>query len=145
MKQGSSLDVNMPYLVYSDSSNVTVTVSVDQSYIARVSVRDKATVMISELGTYGGTVTSINPVSESDSRSSVYYSVVVTLEGDVSDVTSNLTATVMFVTEDNSQELDLNSVEGEKENGEEFRKTNQSQNMGFEKMEGMPKKPEKEK
>ena len=102
-RKGNSLDVSMPYLVYSDSSNVTVTVSVDQSYIAQISVGDKATVMLSELGSYEGKVTSINPVSQSDSRTSVYYSVVVTLEGDVSAVTSNLTASVMFMTEDNDE------------------------------------------
>ena len=102
-REGNSLDVNMPYLVYSDSSNVTVTVSVDQSYIAQISVNDRATVMISELGTYEGTVTSIDPISQSDSRSAVYYSVIVTLDGDVSAVSSNLTATVMFTTEEKDE------------------------------------------
>ena len=144
-REGNSLDVNMPYLVYSDSSNVTVSVSVDQSYIAQISVNDSATVMISELGTYEGTVTSINPVSQSDSRSSVYYSVEVTLKGDVSAVTSNLTATVMFMTEEGSQEPELNDIEGAQEKGEEFREGNKPQNMGFGEMEGMPEKPQEEK
>ena len=118
-RKGNSLDVSMPYLVYSDSSNVTVTVSVDQSYIAQISVGDRATVMIRELGTYEGTVTSINPVSQSDSRTSVYYSVVVTLEGDVSAVTSNLTASVMFMSGEGSQQADFNNFEGAQEKGEE--------------------------
>lgn len=118
-REGNSLDVTMPYLVYSDSSNVTVNVSVDQSYIAQIAVKDKATVMISELGTFEGTVTSINPVSQSDSRSSVYYSVEVTLTGDVSAVTSNLTATVMFTTGEGLQQPDFNNFEGAQENGEE--------------------------
>ena len=118
-RKGNSLDVSMPYLVYSDSSNVTVSVSVDQSYISQISVGDRATVIISELGTYEGTVTSINPVSQSDSRTSVYYSVVVTLEGDVSAVTSNLTASVMFMSGEDSQQPDFNNFEGAQEKGEE--------------------------
>ena len=121
-REGNALEVTMPYLVYSDSSNVTVSVSVDQSYIAQIAVKDTATVMINELGTFEGTVTSINPVSQSDSRSSVYYSVEITLTGDVSAVTSNLTATVMFMTgesSEGSQQPDFNNFEGAQEKGEE--------------------------
>ena len=95
-REGQSLDVSMPYLVFNDSSHVTVTVSVDQSYIADLSVGDSAMVMISNLGTSQGTITSINPVSQSTSRSAIYYSVEVTLSGDLEGITSNLTATVMF-------------------------------------------------
>lgn len=131
---GNTLDVNMPYLVYSDSSSVTVTVSVEQTYIAELEVGEDATVMISGLGTYDGTITSINPVSQSDSRSSIYYSVIVTLNGDVSEVTSNLTATVMFGNE---------NIEGEQRKGEESRQGNEPQNMESGSMEGMPEKPEK--
>ncbi len=111
-REGNALELTMPYLVYSDSSNVSVTVSVDQSYIAELTVGDKASVIINELGTYEGRITSINPVSESGSRSSVYYSVFVTLSGDVSEVTSNLTATVMFGKE-------IEKFEGEQRKGDE--------------------------
>lgn len=134
-RKNSTLDVGMPYLVYSDSSNVTVTVSVEQSYIAELEVGGEATVIISNLGTYDGTITSINPVSQSDSRSSIYYSVIVTLSGDVSDVASNQTATVMFANGEN--------FEGEQGKGEESREERKPKKMEFQGMEGMPEKPEK--
>lgn len=112
-REGQTLDTNMPYLVYTDSSNVTVTVSVDQAYIAQLSVGDSATVVVSEAGTYQGEITSINPVSQSTSRSSIYYSVELTLSGDLSGVTSNLTATVMFGGE--NEEIDRQLPEEDKE------------------------------
>ena len=154
---GNSLDVAMPYLVYSDTNNVTVTVSVEQSYIAQLTVGDAATVMISDLGTYDGVITSINPVSQSNSRSSIYYSVIVTLSGDVSGVTSNLTATVMFrsgmdaMTFDEGttpQFMNGENFEGEQRDGEEDREEKRPQDMQFEGMpegmefEGMPQRPE---
>lgn len=151
-REGNALDVAMPYLVYSDSSNVTVTVSVEQSYIAELSVGDKASVVISGLGTYEGVITSINPVSQSDSRSSIYYSVIVTLSGDVSDVTSNLTATVMFSAGESDipkagpteeQQMNDKNNEGEQGKGEEDRQGGKPQGMESGSMEGMPEKPEK--
>ena len=53
-------------------------------------------VIISDYGNYNGVIESINPVSSSDSRTSVTYTVDVALDGDVSDLSANLTATVIF-------------------------------------------------
>ena len=55
---------------------VTVTASVDQSDIASVSIGESVTVEISDHGTFRGTVSKINPVSQSNSKSSIYYSAV---------------------------------------------------------------------
>ena len=52
--------------------------------------------MVSGYGNYEGNVTMLNPVTQADSRTSVTYQVTVTLSGDVSDLTSNLTAYVYF-------------------------------------------------
>lgn len=90
------MTLNTPIVEYSDTNSVTISVSVDQSDIANVSVGMEATVNISDAGRYDGTVTAISPVSQSDSRSSVYYTVTVTLTGDLSEISSNLTATVMI-------------------------------------------------
>jgi hypothetical protein len=81
---------------YSNPEKISVSVSVSQDYIAQLYVGESATVIIDEYGQYTGTIQTINPVSSSDSRTSVSYTVTVTLEGDVSDLSANLTATVMF-------------------------------------------------
>ncbi|MCD8131778.1 MAG: HlyD family efflux transporter periplasmic adaptor subunit [Lachnospiraceae bacterium] len=82
--------------VYSNTEEMTVTVSVDQADIASVSVGESVYVQSSESGLYSGTVTSINPVSSSSSRSSVTYEVTVTLSGDVQNLSTNETVSVIF-------------------------------------------------
>lgn len=83
-------------LAYSNPETVTVTASVDQEDIASIEIGEEAVVAISDYGNFDGTVTSINPVSASSSRSSVTYSVVVELTGDVSELSQNLSASVYF-------------------------------------------------
>lgn len=83
-------------MAYSKPDEITVSVSVAQNSIAELNIGDVATVMFSEYGTYNGTIISINPVSSSNSRTSVTYTVEVSLEGDVSELEANLTATVIF-------------------------------------------------
>ena len=83
-------------LAYSNPETVTVTASVDQEDIASIEIGEEAVVAISDYGNFDGTVTSINPVSASSSRSSVTYSVVVELTGDVSELSQNLSANVYF-------------------------------------------------
>lgn len=83
-------------MAYSKPDEITVSVSVAQDSIAELNIGDVATVMFSEYGTYNGTIISINPVSSSNSRTSVTYTVEVSLEGDVSELEANLTATVIF-------------------------------------------------
>lgn len=83
-------------LAYSQPDAVTVTASVSQEDIASIEVGEEAVVVVSEAGTYEGVVESINPISNSNSRSNVSYSVVVELTGDVSGLSANLSATVYF-------------------------------------------------
>ncbi len=83
-------------IAYSNPETVTITAQVDQSDIAGISIGEEAYVMVSGYGNYEGSVTMLNPVTQADSRTSVTYQVTVTLSGDVSDLTSNLTAYVYF-------------------------------------------------
>lgn len=96
VRAGNYLFGDSMVLAYSDSNTVTVEASVEQDDIAKIAVGDGAYVMINEYGNYEGTVISINPVSSSDSRSSVTYTVTVELTGDIEGLESNLTAYVYF-------------------------------------------------
>ena len=81
---------------YSNPDKITVSVAVSQDSIAQLSVGESAMVMISDYGNYSGVIESINPVASSDSRTSVTYTVEVALDGDVSALSANLTATVIL-------------------------------------------------
>ena len=81
---------------YSNPDKITVSVAVSQDSIAQLSVGESAMVMISDYGNYSGVIESINPVASSDSRTLVTYTVEVALDGDVSALSANLTATVIF-------------------------------------------------
>lgn len=83
-------------IAYSNPETVTITAQVDQADIAGIEIGEEAYVMVSGYGNYEGNVTMLNPVTQADSRTSVTYQVTVTLSGDVSDLTSNLTAYVYF-------------------------------------------------
>ena len=76
-----------------------MTVSVDQSDIASLSVGDSA-VVVSGTKTYEGSITQINPVTASESRTSVTYHVTVTLAGDTQGLETNQSVTVIFGAED---------------------------------------------
>ena len=92
----SAISGNSMVLAYSNPETVTVTASVDQSDIASVSIGENVTVEISDYGTFRGTVSKINPVSQSNSKSSIYYSVTIELAGDISGLSQNLSAAVYF-------------------------------------------------
>ncbi len=96
VREDAGLTGGSMVLAYSRPDQVTVTASVDQEDIASIQIGGKAAVMVSEQGLYDGKVSSINPVSSSSSRSSVTYSVVIELTGDVSSLSQNLSATVYF-------------------------------------------------
>ena len=88
--------------VYSNSKELTVTVSVDQADIAKLTVSDSAYVQSSASGGFTGEITAIDPVSSSDSRTSVTYSVTVKImtEDEENENSSSLSAnesvTVIF-------------------------------------------------
>ena len=92
----SYLSGDVMVLAYSNPETVTITAQVDQADIADISIGEEAYVVVSGYGNYEGSVTTINPVTQADSRTSVSYQVTVTLSGDVSTLASNLTAYVYF-------------------------------------------------
>lgn len=81
---------------YTDPETMTVTVSVSQSDIALIEVGDEAYIEASGYGSFRGSVTQINPVSQSDSRTNVTYNVTVALTGDIGNLGTNETVTVIF-------------------------------------------------
>lgn len=88
--------------VYSNPRELTVTVSVDQADIAKLTVSDSAYVQSSANGGFTGEITAIDPVSSSDRRTSVTYSVTVKImtEDEENENSSSLSAnesvTVIF-------------------------------------------------
>ncbi|MBQ7924697.1 MAG: HlyD family efflux transporter periplasmic adaptor subunit [Lachnospiraceae bacterium] len=92
VRAGQNLTSGATVFTYSNPEEMTVTVSVDQSLIADITVGDKAYVN----GTYEGVVSEINPISEAESYTDVTYDVIVTLSGDLGDLTSNETVMVTF-------------------------------------------------
>ena len=94
--------------VYSNPKELTVTVSVDQSDIAKLTVGDRAYVQTSAGSGYTGVITAIDPVSSSDSRTSVTYSVTVqiTAGDEENSLSANESVTVVFgMTEEEIKQL----------------------------------------
>lgn len=112
VRAGSELSGEGFVLAYSNPASVTVTASVSQSDIASIEIGESAVVEISDQGTFRGTVGKINPVSQSNSKSSIYYSVTIELEGDISGLTQNLSATVYFGIQESEEEA-VNEAEAQ--------------------------------
>ena len=94
--------------VYSNPKELTVTVLVDQSDIAKLAVGDSAYVQSSAGSGYTGVITAIDPVSSSDSRTSVIYSVTVQInvEDEEDSLSANESVTVVFgMTEEEIEQL----------------------------------------
>lgn len=94
--------------VYSNPKELTVTVSIDQSDIAKLTVGDSAYVQSSAGSGFTGVITAIDPVSSSSSRTSVTYSVTVqiTVEDEESSLSANESVTVVFgMTEEEIERL----------------------------------------
>lgn len=93
--------------VYSNPKELTVTVSVDQSDIAKLTVGDSAYVQSSAGSGYTGVITAVDPVSSSDSRTSVTYSVTVQVNVEDEDsLSANESVTVVFgMTEEEIEQL----------------------------------------
>ena len=94
--------------VYSNPKELTVTVSVDQSDIAKLTVGDSAYVQSSSGSGFTGVITAIDPVSSSGSRTSVTYSVTVqiTVEDEENSLSANESVTVVFgMTEEDIEQL----------------------------------------
>ena len=94
--------------VYSNPKELTVTVSVDQSDITKLTVGDSAYVQSSAGSGYTGVITAIDPVSSSDSRTSVTYSVTVQInvEDEEDSLSANESVTVVFgMTDEDIEQL----------------------------------------
>ena len=94
--------------VYSNPKELTVTVSVDQADIAKLTVGDSAYVQSSAGSGFTGVIAAIDPVSSSSSRTSVTYSVTVqiTVEDEESSLSANESVTVVFgMTEEEIEQL----------------------------------------
>lgn len=94
--------------VYSNPKELTVTVSVDQSDITKLTVGDSAYVQSSAGSGYTGVITAIDPVSSSSSRTSVAYSVTVQInvEDEEDSLSANESVTVVFgMTEEEIEQL----------------------------------------
>ncbi len=104
--EGGTLSADSMVVAYTDESTISVAASVEQDYISQLVVGQSATVMFEDYGTYEGIITAINPNTASSSRSSVTYTVTVQLQGDVSELSQNLSATVMFNIEEDEESGD---------------------------------------
>ena len=94
--------------VYSNPKELTVTVSVDQSDITKLTVGDSAYVQSSAGSGFTGVITAIDLVSSSDSRTSVTYSVTVQInvEDEEDSLSANESVTVVFgMTEEEIKQL----------------------------------------
>jgi len=105
VRSGAWLTENTVVMAYSNPDTVTIAANVDQADIAFIEIGEEAFVVVSGYGTYAGTVTSMNPVSESRGSSSVTYTVNVQLEGDISSLEANLTAYTYFGLTDEEKEM----------------------------------------
>lgn len=107
--KGQALAGDDILFAYSNPAEISVSVSVAQDDIAELAVGDTATIMISNVGNYTGTIITINPIASSDSRTSVSYTVQLAIEGDVSVIEANLSATVIFGEMEIPQDMDNSS------------------------------------
>lgn len=96
VRAGRELTGESIIFMYSNPEEMTVTVSVAQEDIAGIGLEDSVYIQAGECGGFEGTVVEVNPVSDSDSRTNVTYSVVVRFTGDTSAVPANESVTVVF-------------------------------------------------
>ncbi len=96
-RRESNLQGGSMVVAYRNAEDISVTVSVSQDDIHKLSVGDSAQVMVEEYGTYEGKIAYLNPVSDSASRTNITYEVIVDLDGEnIENLKENLTATVIF-------------------------------------------------
>lgn len=96
IRAGENISSESRIYTLSNLEEVTVTVSVDQEDIAKLKVGDAAMIQSTESGMYKGLIQAINPVSNSDSKASITYSVTVVLEAGTEGLEANETVIVYF-------------------------------------------------
>ena len=112
VEDGSYISGDSVIMAYTDADSLAVAVSVPQADIASLSLGESAQIKINNYGSYTGTVTAINPVASSNSKSSVTYTVTVTIDGDISKLSQNLTAAVTFGGTGGTAESGISTVSG---------------------------------
>lgn len=95
-RSGEEIGAGSRLYTLRDEDEMTVTVSVSQEDIAKLAVGDSAFVYSTESGTYQGVITAISPISSSSSKTSITYSVTVSLSGDLGNLEINETVIVYF-------------------------------------------------
>lgn len=109
VRTGGSLTSDSVIFMYSNPNKLTISVSVDQADIAKLTVGDECYAISDSVGAKG-VITEIDPVSSSDSVTSVYYSVTVTVtseEDSTSTLSQNDSVTVLF----NLTDEEIESIE----------------------------------
>ncbi len=109
VRTGGSLTSDGVIFMYSNPNKLTISVSVDQADIAKLTVGDECYAISDSVGAKG-VITEIDPVSSSDSVTSVYYSVTVTVtseEDSTSTLSQNDSVTVLF----NLTDEEIESIE----------------------------------
>lgn len=96
VRAGQNLMSESTIFMYSNTEEITVSVSVDQSDIARIALDDRVYIISNTFGSFEGTVTEINPISDSESRTNVTYTVVVQFSGSGSNIGANESVSVIF-------------------------------------------------
>ncbi len=102
VRQGTKLESDSRLYSLKNTEEISVTVSVSQNDVAKIDIGDTASVQSSESGVYQGIISAINPVSASDSKTSVTYSVTVVLTN-AENLAANETVSVYFGLEDGAK------------------------------------------
>ncbi len=96
VRVGQKLTTGSVLFMYSNSEEMTVTVAVEQTDISKLTVGEEVYIQTETGEGYSGTVTEINPVTSSDSRTNITYDVTVILNGDTAALRANQSVTVLF-------------------------------------------------
>lgn len=96
VRAGGNLTTESTVFMYSNPREMTVTVSVGQENIADIGLEDSVYIQTGKYGGFEGIVEKVDPISDSDSRTNVTYSVVVRFKSDAASVPANESVTVVF-------------------------------------------------
>ncbi len=95
-RAGGELTAESIIFLYSNPEEMTVTVSVNQGDIAKITLEDPVYIQTEEHGAWEGAVLKIDPVSEAEGRTNVTYSVVVKLKGETTAISANESVVAVF-------------------------------------------------
>ena len=96
VRAGGNLTTESTVFMYSNPKEMTVTVSVGQENIADIGLEDSVYIQTDKYGGFEGIVEKVDPISDSDSRTNITYSVVVRFKSDAASIPANESVTVVF-------------------------------------------------